>query len=525
MAENDKFRYEVLNSISFQDDTAILEQGKGKKFVSRFIEPGIVSYEKFGDVLVKKETIDKFLDSIIGCPVIIKHKDITAENVDKERVGVVSNAWYNSEDGWYYCDGIIFDKQAIDLVKNQGWSVSCTYDFESDKQPLTYNGKELAMEFSNGEFLHLALVPNPRYNDANIVMNSKVENKEHWITVGAEDGKKGTHILVKDGETNKEATERKVAEWKNKDGKEDKKDNSTSDKTKVYTEDDYDEFHKKFYKDHDDKWTLQRTTKGYDVHRTNEQKKWEFEEDLKKEDLSKFFTDEVIKLRLPNVEKKNKEGKSEFFEDEKSLQFFKDKGYEPSDKYDDGYYTNFILKKKEQKQSDKKEEKKEDYKSKDYTNVSDDELREKLYKITTDLSKKHGSFEKAPYEEKEEYYFYNNMLNKGYRSKGEKKEQPKEDKLDIKKTTVKMKSGKEKEIEYVDKVPEGYKVLEGAMTAPLGYTWYTNGKSLLKGEHHPILVKDKSENAFEIGLNSILDDYKPVKEDLPILNGLKDILQ
>lgn len=178
MAENDKFRYEVLNSISFQDDAAILEQGKGKKFVSRFIEPGIVSYEKFGDVLVKKETIDKFLDSIIGCPVIIKHKDITAENVDKERVGVVSNAWYNSEDGWYYCDGIIFDKQAIDLVKNQGWSVSCTYDFESDKQPLTYNGKELAMEFSNGEFLHLALVPNPRYNDANIVVNSVDEEKQ-----------------------------------------------------------------------------------------------------------------------------------------------------------------------------------------------------------------------------------------------------------------------------------------------------------------------------------------------------------
>ena len=74
--------------------------------------------------------------------------------------------------------------------------------------------------------------------------------------------------------------------------------------------------------------------------------------------------------------------------------------------------------------TDDKEEKKSDtkdgvnWKNKDYTNVSDDELREKLYDITKRLDEKHGSFENAPYSEKEEYYFYNNMLNKGYRSKG-----------------------------------------------------------------------------------------------------------
>ena len=66
--------------------------------------------------------------------------------------------------------------------------------------------------------------------------------------------------------------------------------------------------------------------------------------------------------------------------------------------------------------------------------------------------------------------------------------------LDIKKTTVKMKSGKTKEIEYVDSVPEGYKKLEGAMTAPLGYTWYHNGKSIIGKERKTILVKDKVNN-------------------------------
>lgn len=79
--------------------------------------------------------------------------------------------------------------------------------------------------------------------------------------------------------------------------------------------------------------------------------------------------------------------------------------------------------------------------------------------------------------------------------------------LDIKKTTVKMKSGKTKEIEYVDSVPEGYKKLEGAMTAPLGYTWYHNGKSIIDKERKTILVKDKVNNNKEQDM-ALLEEIK-----------------
>lgn len=283
------------NSLIINNDIELGEltseaNGKGRKFTSRFIEAGVAHYEQFGDVLITKETLNKFIHTMVGCPVIIKHKDITDKNADKERVGVVSRVWYNDADGWFYCEGVIWDKQAIDLVKNQGWNVSCTYDFESDLKPLTHNGKKIDMEFTGGEFLHLALVPNPRYERANIVMNSKetviapieiditqqvqndkeicflqglldilenlknpskedlvvmnalsnffegenglgelqAVNEDHWITIGADEekGKKGSHILVKDGETNKEATERKIVEWKSQ--KDDKKEEKTT---------------------------------------------------------------------------------------------------------------------------------------------------------------------------------------------------------------------------------------------------------------------------------------------------------
>ena len=198
----EKFNLITNSAVELGDDLTAESNGKGRKFVSRFIESGVAHYENFGDVLITKETLNKFINTMVGCPVIIKHKDITDENADKERVGVVSDVWFNENDGWFYCSGIIWNKQAIDLVKNQGWNVSCTYDFESDKEAKTHNGKKIDMEFTDGNFLHLALVDNPRYERANIVVNSKdiVEN-DKWITVkpNGED-ETGRHLLIKDGE-------------------------------------------------------------------------------------------------------------------------------------------------------------------------------------------------------------------------------------------------------------------------------------------------------------------------------------
>lgn len=199
------------------DNFVLDEKGKGHKFVSKFIEAGLVHYKKYGDILITKETLDKFIGTMVGCPVIINHKQVTDDNVENERVGVISNVWFNPSDGWYYCDGIIWNKQAIDLVKNQGWNVSCAYSFESDRKPLKYHGKTISMEFTNGNFQHLAIVETPRYEDANIVINSvEFDESKHprdeqgkftslnktqsdeiidWITI------KGEYLPIRKGET------------------------------------------------------------------------------------------------------------------------------------------------------------------------------------------------------------------------------------------------------------------------------------------------------------------------------------
>ena len=111
---------------------------------------------------------------MIGVPVIINHKDITDQNANDERVGVVSDVWFDEKDGWYWCDGVIWDETAQNLITDKGWSVSCSYDVKlADDAGGTENNIPYDIEFLDGVFTHLAIVDNPRYERANIVFNSK----------------------------------------------------------------------------------------------------------------------------------------------------------------------------------------------------------------------------------------------------------------------------------------------------------------------------------------------------------------
>lgn len=216
----------VNNAIITLGDTD--DTGKGRHFKSRFIQPGVAGYPgQFGNVLITKESLDKFIKTMVGVPVIINHKDLNKKNADEERVGVVNSVWYDNKDGWYWCDGIIWDETAQNLITDKNWSVSCSYDvITADNKGGSENNIKYDIEFLDGVFTHLALVSNPRYERANIVFNSKTEVlNDKWITIkpnGEEN--KGRHLLLKDGESVEDAMHRNgwynkrqaSEEWENK---------------------------------------------------------------------------------------------------------------------------------------------------------------------------------------------------------------------------------------------------------------------------------------------------------------------
>ena len=48
-----------------------------------------------------------------------------------------------------------------------------------------------------------------------------------------------------------------------------------------------------------------------------------------------------------------------------------------------------------------------------------------------------------------------------------------------------------------DKIPKGWKVTEGAQTAPAGYVWINNGKSRFGGEYEQALLKTDQKTLHE----------------------------
>lgn len=148
--------------------------GKGRFFRARFLQPGLVKYS-FGVCLLTKEVIDSFVQGFVGCSVTIDHVEIDEDNCDDVCCGVISRVEYNEEDGWYWCEGILRDPNAIELVRN-GYTVSCQYEiteYADNTKNALHNGIEYDKIILGGKCEHLAIVKNPRYEGAMIAVNAQ----------------------------------------------------------------------------------------------------------------------------------------------------------------------------------------------------------------------------------------------------------------------------------------------------------------------------------------------------------------
>lgn len=49
-------------------------------------------------------------------------------------------------------------------------------------------------------------------------------------------------------------------------------------------------------------------------------------------------------------------------------------------------------------------------------------------------------------------------------------------------------------LEYLNEIPIGYKIVKNTQTNPLGFNWYSNGKSRFSGKRISVLVKNKESD-------------------------------
>jgi hypothetical protein len=136
-------------------------------YYCRHMQPGTCRYDS-EMILVDTDAIKHMGATGPGIPVFIHHQPNVPINEIKDKAcGYVTESFYNELDGWLWFKFMAIDDECRLAVSN-GWAVSNAYRPLQWGAPGTKNNVPYDREIMAAEFTHLAIVPNPRYEDAKI---------------------------------------------------------------------------------------------------------------------------------------------------------------------------------------------------------------------------------------------------------------------------------------------------------------------------------------------------------------------
>ena len=181
-----------------------------KVFFARHIGEGVVSYKNTDggeDIFfIGNDTLKKMNASFTGKPVYIQHQEVPLSQMKERAVGYVVESFYLPEDGKQWLKMLITDDEAFEVIQN-GWKVSNAYNVKDLGAGGVWHNIPYKREILDGEYEHLALVADPRYEEAVIMtpedFKSYKEAKKKEIDAMSLDNSKKA-VIKKSVENNKE---------------------------------------------------------------------------------------------------------------------------------------------------------------------------------------------------------------------------------------------------------------------------------------------------------------------------------
>lgn len=135
--------------------------------VAEYRDPKVNNGEPYR-ILVAERAIKNMDPTFEGRPVYVKHvDDVDLKNIH-EAGGFVVRSFYNKSDGKHWVEFLVISDRGHQAISN-GWKLSNAYVPTSFSQGGLWHGVEYAKEVENGEYEHLAIVPDPRYAESIIL--------------------------------------------------------------------------------------------------------------------------------------------------------------------------------------------------------------------------------------------------------------------------------------------------------------------------------------------------------------------
>jgi hypothetical protein len=149
----------------------------GKRFKAWFMTPGVINYEDCkngGQELLRKETIDEYLHSLVGTPLTIGHIPTNKTDFEDVSNGTIDKVGFDADKGWHYCEGDLATDQARNCI-NDGWGISVGMRVSGFGPSGMWLNNPYDREIKKIKFHHLALVEpgqKPRIDQSEIRLNS-----------------------------------------------------------------------------------------------------------------------------------------------------------------------------------------------------------------------------------------------------------------------------------------------------------------------------------------------------------------
>lgn len=173
----------------------INEKEENKVYYCKHIAPGVCAYQD-ETIFIGEDTLKKMDKSFSGKPIFVNHQTVNPETEKEDAVGYVVESFYLPEDGTHWAKLLIIDDKGHEAIK-QGWKVSNAYKPTGFGVGGEWHNVPYNREVTDAYYTHLALVDNPRYEEAEIMsaedfkkykeakksqleqlQNSKVENSK-----------------------------------------------------------------------------------------------------------------------------------------------------------------------------------------------------------------------------------------------------------------------------------------------------------------------------------------------------------
>ena len=138
-----------------------------KVFYCKHIAPGVCAYAD-ETILIGEEALKEMDKTFAGKPIYVNHQKVDLENIQQEADGYVAESFYLPEDGCHWAKMIIVSDKGHEAIR-KGWKVSNAYvpdefGIGGEWHNIPYN-----REVMKAHYTHLALVDNPRYEEAEVM--------------------------------------------------------------------------------------------------------------------------------------------------------------------------------------------------------------------------------------------------------------------------------------------------------------------------------------------------------------------